>query len=101
MWNCHKLRAMTADSHFLPDQRLRLIAAYVAAHRWVTVKQLARDLGVSASTARRDLNRLAEQGFVERLHGGAMRSACHPSIARRTRVTGDQPIGHRTPPTPF
>lgn len=66
---------MAADSHFLPEQRLRLIADYVAAHRWVTIKQLTRDLGVSASTARRDLNRLAEQGFVDRLHGGAMRSA--------------------------
>ncbi|MCC7146174.1 MAG: DeoR/GlpR transcriptional regulator [Phycisphaeraceae bacterium] len=34
--------------------------------------ELARQVGVSASTVRRDLERLEEQGLVQRTHGGAV-----------------------------
>jgi DeoR/GlpR family transcriptional regulator of sugar metabolism len=36
------------------------------------LEDLSRELGVSASTVRRDLEVLEEQGLVERLHGGAV-----------------------------
>jgi DeoR family transcriptional regulator of aga operon len=63
---------LTPESRLLRQLRLRLIAEYVAAHRWVTVKELTEALGVSAATARRDLDQLAAQGVVDRVHGGGM-----------------------------
>jgi DeoR family transcriptional regulator of aga operon len=60
------------DSRLSKQRRLQLITEYVAAHRWVTVRELIEALGVSAATARRDLDQLASQGVVERVHGGGM-----------------------------
>ena len=44
----------------------------------VSVAELARDYGVSAITVHRDLERLARDGLVERVHGGARLSANAP-----------------------
>lgn len=41
------------------------------AERVVKIKDLAAALGVHEMTVRRDLDALAEQGFLERVHGGA------------------------------
>lgn len=43
----------------------------------VTVDALAADFGVSAETVRRDLALLAENGAVQRVHGGARRLRLH------------------------
>ena len=39
----------------------------------ITVAQVCRTFGVSEATARRDLDILAEQGKIQRVHGGAIR----------------------------
>jgi DeoR family fructose operon transcriptional repressor len=39
----------------------------------VEIKQLKAELDISEITIRRDLNQLAEDGFLYRIHGGAMR----------------------------
>jgi DeoR family transcriptional regulator, aga operon transcriptional repressor len=44
----------------------------VQAHRVVQVNELARSLGVSASTIRRDLSQMEEEGLLRRVHGGAI-----------------------------
>jgi DeoR/GlpR family transcriptional regulator of sugar metabolism len=52
-----------------------------------TLEVLAEALGVSASTVRRDLEALEEQGLVERTHGGAIyRGPHHHSIVFTERM---------------
>lgn len=56
----------------LPIQRRQRIAEFLHHHGAVTLQQLAEALHVSLSTLRRDLDALAEEGVVERTHGGAI-----------------------------
>ena len=49
----------------------------------VSVAELARDHAVSAITVHRDLEQLAREGLVERVHGGAR--ALDPPAPRRRR----------------
>lgn len=58
----------------LPQQRRFLIAEYIATHEWATVRELAAFFGISVATARRDLDELAHDQQVMRVHGGAGRS---------------------------
>jgi DeoR/GlpR family transcriptional regulator of sugar metabolism len=46
-----------------------------------SVRELARDHGVSSITVHRDLERLAADGLIERVHGGA-----RPAGSRSTRI---------------
>lgn len=52
--------------------RLRIILDKVAQDNSVDVDELVAELGVSAATIRRDLDKLADQRLVERRHGGAV-----------------------------
>jgi DeoR/GlpR family transcriptional regulator of sugar metabolism len=52
-------------------QRQRAILERVQAQGGVRVRELAHELGVSDMTIRRDLESLAEQDLVEKVHGGA------------------------------
>lgn len=56
----------------LPRQRQRRITEIVTAENGRSVDELADELDVSKATVRRDLNELAEEGLVERSHGGAL-----------------------------
>jgi len=56
----------------------------------VHIDDIITRLGVSAATARRDLDHLADQQLVSRTRGGA--------IANPTST--EPPLRHRTPPTP-
>jgi DeoR/GlpR family transcriptional regulator of sugar metabolism len=54
----------------------------------VVASELVLTLGVSEDTVRRDLRDLAEQGLLQRVHGGALRPAAQPgSFARRLEYT--------------
>jgi DeoR family transcriptional regulator of aga operon len=55
-----------------PAMRRQRIAEFLHHHGSVTLQQLADALHVSLSTLRRDLDALAEEGVVERTHGGAI-----------------------------
>jgi len=55
----------------LQDARRSQLLAVLARHGTARVSALTRELGVSAVTVRRDLVRLAEEGLVRRVHGGA------------------------------
>lgn len=59
-------------SPLLPIQRRQRITDFLHHHGAVTLQQLTDALHVSLSTLRRDLDSLAEDGIVERTHGGAI-----------------------------
>ena len=53
------------------DQRRRNICELLKTHKVLSVEYLSSLLGSSAMTIRRDLNYLAHQAMVQRVHGGA------------------------------
>src|SRR5690349_5418182 len=55
----------------LARQRQTLILTRVREDGGVRVTELARDLGVSDMTVRRDLEHLHNRGLIEKVHGGA------------------------------
>ncbi|MFA7370627.1 MAG: DeoR/GlpR family DNA-binding transcription regulator [Sphaerochaetaceae bacterium] len=55
----------------IPADRQRQILALIAQDGVVQVQELSERFEVSVLTIRRDLDYLAEQGFIERTHGGA------------------------------
>lgn len=63
---------MPGPTSLIPAERHRLIMEYVAMRRSAKIGELALSLGVSAATIRRDLAQLAEQGVINRTHGGAV-----------------------------
>lgn len=54
-----------------PDVRRAELLRYLREHEGATVGELARVLGVSVVTIHRDLDRLARDGLVQRVQGGA------------------------------
>jgi DeoR/GlpR family transcriptional regulator of sugar metabolism len=57
---------------FVPAQRRELIAARLRAAGSVSVAALESEFGISAMTARRDLQALEREGRARRTHGGAV-----------------------------
>ena len=62
---------MIADPNLSPQIRHQMILQEAITWGQVRVKELAVKLGVHEMTVRRDLDLLAEQGVLERFHGGA------------------------------
>jgi len=56
----------------IPARRRSMILERIRQKTSVSVHELAQDVGVSLSTARRDLDALSRLGFIERSHGGAV-----------------------------
>ena len=56
----------------LPDERQQIILARLARSGRVLAVDLARDLGTSEDTVRRDLRELAAAGLCRRVYGGAL-----------------------------
>lgn len=75
-------------SEMLPDRRRREILDRVRAAGAVRVAELVADLGVSDMTVRRDLNRLAQEGELQKVHGGAKlptgSSAAEPGFTHKS-----------------
>ncbi len=73
----------------LVPKRQRRILRLLEAEGGLRTQELARRLGVSEATVRRDLAALAERGLVERTHGGAlplrMGSAAEPPFDLKAR----------------
>jgi predicted ArsR family transcriptional regulator len=65
-------RLRTYDAPVRRHDRLATILDRLADRGSVEVAALATDLGVSASTVRRDLEALERQHLLERTHGGAL-----------------------------
>lgn len=60
------------DYAAFPDQRQKKIRQLLKNEGRVVCTILAREMGVSEHTIRRDLNELAEEGVCKRVHGGAV-----------------------------
>jgi len=66
------------------EQRHELLLDELRRHGAVRVRELARDLGVSELTIRRDIAALAARNLVNRVHGGAtLPSRLRPAAARK------------------
>lgn len=63
---------MSENQNLLAEQRRALIIDEVRRRGGVRVNELTRKLGVSDMTVRRDLDALARQGVLEKVHGGAV-----------------------------
>ncbi|BCL32665.1 DeoR family transcriptional regulator [Streptomyces aurantiacus] len=63
---------VSENQNLLAEQRRALILDEVRRRGGVRVNELTRKLGVSDMTVRRDLDSLARQGVVEKVHGGAV-----------------------------
>lgn len=75
---------MSAEEHeqLFALQRRERIMDEIREHGSIAVSAAAQTLGVSPLTVRRDINVLAQQGLVTRVHGGAtLRSAVESTLA--------------------
>ncbi|WP_406492097.1 DeoR/GlpR family DNA-binding transcription regulator [Streptomyces sp. NBC_00846] len=63
---------MSENQNLLAEQRRALILDEVRRRGGVRVNELTRRLNVSDMTVRRDLDALARQGVIEKVHGGAV-----------------------------
>lgn len=71
------------------------VLQWVQTHRVVQVNELARSLGVSSSTIRRDLSRMEEEGLLRRVHGGAVpleRMNHEPMVDARDMVNAEEKL---------
>jgi DeoR family transcriptional regulator, fructose operon transcriptional repressor len=62
------------------DRRSRLLDM-IRVRGFATVEEITKELGISESTARRDLDALEEQGSARRTHGGALYAGGMPRLA--------------------
>lgn len=72
----------------LAEDRLTRIVNLVNERGSITAAELMERLDASESTIRRDLSRLAEEGRVVKVHGGA-------TSVSRTVVSSDQPVNEK------
>ena len=80
----------------LAEQRLRAILQQVSQRQTVSVADLCQLTGASEATIRRDLNALARQGKLVKIHGGATTPeeeeflAREPDLATKQRYTREK-----------
>ncbi|NUR27381.1 MAG: DeoR/GlpR transcriptional regulator, partial [Catenulispora sp.] len=74
------------ESPLLPAQRRESVLAELRARGTLRVADIARSLGVSAVTVRRDVAQLAEEGAIERVHGGIRLPRERAGSSARTSV---------------
>jgi DeoR/GlpR family transcriptional regulator of sugar metabolism len=70
----------------IPSQRDAAIVSMLQQRGVITITQICDVCGCSQVTARRDLERLQQQGLVARTHGGAVRSDGAPQSAATMNV---------------
>ena len=80
----------------LAEQRARAILQQLSQHQTVSVTELCQATGASEATIRRDLNALARQGKLVKIHGGATTPeeeeflAREPDLATKQRYTREK-----------
>lgn len=77
------------------QSRLTSIVGSVMEHGTIDVETIVRELGVSAATARRDLDSLADQQLLVRTRGGAREQPGHrgrpPSLPHLSQRASNTP----------
>jgi DeoR/GlpR family transcriptional regulator of sugar metabolism len=77
----------------LTSQRKQHILNVLQRDGQVIAKQLSQELGLSEDTIRRDLRELAQEGLLQRVHGGALpASPAVANFARRETIYPDAKI---------
>ncbi|MFB6222472.1 MAG: HTH-type transcriptional regulator GlpR [Haloarcula sp.] len=79
----------------IPDERRKEIVRQVNKSDRVTVEELTEEFGVSDATIRRDLASLAEDGLIERFHGGALPASETGANGSAPTDSIDNPSGKR------
>lgn len=78
----------------LTNERHEKILSHMSQKNTITVQELSGLLFASPSTIRRDLTELEQQGFVKRVHGGAVlidgSTADAPAFFRRTQMLAEK-----------
>lgn len=69
------------------QERHAAIVELVKRQGYASIEQLAREFDVTPQTVRRDLNQLAEEGVIKRVHGGAGLESSTVNTAYHTRKT--------------
>lgn len=83
---------MIAHRKLLTPEREQLILQLLG-DKGMTIAELSQEIGVSEATVRRDLDSLAVQGKVVRVHGGAMRVAfprIEPGFSQKASLHADE-----------
>jgi DeoR family transcriptional regulator, aga operon transcriptional repressor len=73
-------RYPSPDSGLIPAARRAKALELIRRDGAISIQRLADEIGMSVSTARRDVDYLCSQGYLERAHGGAL-------LALRSRTT--------------
>ncbi len=71
-------------------ERKRIIKEYLIENNQVAVVKLSTLLGVSEVTIRKDLESLENEGFLERIHGGAVLNEPEPEIIPKATTIYDK-----------
>lgn len=74
----------------LAEQRVRAILQQLSQHQTVSVTELCQTTGASEATIRRDLNSLANQGRLVKIHGGATTLEEEEFLVRETELAMKQ-----------
>src|SRR5512136_1755361 len=77
-----------------PERQQRLLRT-IEQQRRITVNQIVAQFEVSLATARRDLETLADQGKVQRVHGGAIAvrlAPPEPPVLQRTSEQSSEKV---------
>ena len=95
----HKRRMVVSVQNH--ERRGRLLDL-IRVRGFAALEELVRELGVSESTVRRDLDALEEQGAAKRTHGGVLYAGGMPRLAEfderqpaNWRPSGPSPPGQR------
>ena len=67
----------------LKEERQAFIIKQVNLHKKVLFSGLSVQLNISEDTVRRDLNELAENGKILKVHGGALSKSFHYPLAKK------------------
>src|SRR5665811_2097542 len=78
-WNVMSDPGDTTAARDLAPQRRQRIRSIVESRRAARLEELSASLGVSQATVRRDLDALAMEGRLRRVHGGAVALDERPS----------------------
>ena len=76
-------------------ERQQLLRKYIEQRQRVTVTEICEQFSVSVATARRDLETLADQGKVQRVHGGAIavrQAPPEPPVMQRTAEQASEKV---------
>jgi len=91
-WKLTQIREITREL-MLTSQRRRLILDKLASEGQIVAKTLSQSLGLSEDTIRRDLRELAQEGLLQRVHGGALpASPAVVNFAGRQRLATDEKV---------